>query len=160
MKTAQWSAIKTILAPTDLSPGSVPGVIRAAELSQRLRANLILVTAIPKPGPTDEAHGRYLDQIMDTTRMRLASWFAGCVPHAVRQGLSVKFLAVIGTTVRVILGAADIEAVDLIVMATHGRSGLRRLLHGSVAEEVVRTSPCPVLTVRADTARTRATAAA
>jgi hypothetical protein len=75
-RTLPWGAIRTILAPTDLSPDSVPGVIRAAELSQRVQANLILLTAIVKPRPTDETHGRHLDQVMDTTRMQLASWFA------------------------------------------------------------------------------------
>ena len=40
------------------------------------------------------------------------------------------------------------QKIDLIVMGTHGRSGMERLLVGSVAERVIRTAPCPVLTVR------------
>ncbi len=154
------AAINTILAPTDLSPASLQGVIRAAELAQRLRAHLILMTAIPTPRATDEEHGRYLDQAADTVRMQLASWFARQIPPALRQGLSVRFLAVVGTPAHAILQVANTEGVDLIVMATHGRSGLRRLLHGSVAEAVVRGSPRPVLTIRTDGAPAHTAAAA
>jgi nucleotide-binding universal stress UspA family protein len=146
LRTAE---IKTILAPTDLSPASLPGVLGAAEMAQRLRANLILMTVIPKPRATDEAHGRYLDQAEETVRMQLTSWFAHRVPLT-GQGLSVRCLAIFGTPADAILGAARTEAVDLIVMTTHGRAGLTRLLHGSVAEAVVRASPSPVLTIRTD----------
>lgn len=150
MKALRSAAIKTILAPTDLTPASLPGVIRAAELAQRCQANLILMTAVPKPRATAEQHGRYLDQAADTVRMQLASWFARQAPAAVRKGLSVRFLAVVGTPVPTILQVANAEGVDLIVMATRGRSGLRRLLYGSVAEGVVRVSPSPALTIRTD----------
>ena len=47
-----------------------------------------------------------------------------------------------------IVETAEAEHVDLIVMATHGRTGLSHLMVGSVAERVVRTAPCPVLTIR------------
>jgi len=147
-KTLRSAVIKTILAPTDISPGSLSGVIKAAELAHRFHANLILMTATPKPRATTEQHGRYLDQAADTTiRMKLASSFAPQVPAAVRQGLSVRFLAVVGTPVPTILQVANTEGVDLIVMATRGRSGLRQLLDRSVAEGVVRASPSPVLTL-------------
>ena len=49
---------------------------------------------------------------------------------------------------RTIVETAEAEHVDLLVMATHGRTGLSHLLIGSVAERVVRTAPCPVLTIR------------
>ena len=146
-RTLRSAAIKAILAPTDLSPGSLSGVIKAAEFAHRFQANLILMTAVPKPRETNEEHVWYLDQAADTVRMQLASWFARQVPAAMRQGLSVRFLAVVGTPVPTILQVANTEGVDLIVMATRGRSGLGRLLYGSVAETVVRDSPRPVLTL-------------
>lgn len=159
-RTLRSAAIKTILAPTDLSPGSLSGVIKAAELAHRFQANLILMTAVPKPRVTAEQHGRYLDQTAGTVRMQLASWFARQVPAAMRQGLSVRFLAVIGTPVDMILQVANTEGVDLIVMATRGRSGLRRLLYGSVPEGVVRVSPSPVLTIPTDGTPARTVAVA
>ncbi|HET8999698.1 MAG TPA: universal stress protein [bacterium] len=159
-RTLRSAAIKTILAPTDLSLGSLSGVIKAAELAHGFQANLILMTAVPKPRATAEQHGRYLDQTAGTVRMQLASWFARQVPAAMRQGLSVRFLAVIGTPVDMILQVTNTEGVDLIVMAIRGRSGLRRLLYGSVAEGVARVSPSPVLTIRTDGTPARTVAVA
>jgi nucleotide-binding universal stress UspA family protein len=53
-----------------------------------------------------------------------------------------------GSPFRKIIETAEAEHVDLIVMATHGRTGLSHLVMGSVAERVIRTAPCPVLTIR------------
>ena len=64
------------------------------------------------------------------------------------KNLKVKTYLVSGTPYREILKKTQLEKVDLIVMGTHGRTGVEHLLLGSVAERVVRLSPCPVLTVR------------
>jgi len=66
--------------------------------------------------------------------------------------------SIIGTPAGSIVEYAGAHDIDLIVMGTHGRGGMSHLLMGSVAERVVRTAPCPVLTVRE--ARTQAAAAA
>jgi len=153
-------AVKKILVPTDFSATSLPGVLRAAELARRLGAELIVATAMPKPRTAGLAAGPYLDQAAETLRLRLASWFSRRVPAPLREGVSTKFLVVVGPPPVVILDVATTEAVDLIVMATHGRAGLQRLLRGSVAETVVRASPIPVLTVRSNGDRARPAAAA
>ncbi|HYM91030.1 MAG TPA: universal stress protein [bacterium] len=159
MKTMpRWTAIKVILAPTDLSPGSAAGVIRASELARSLGANLIVMTAIPWPGGTERTE--FLDQALDAERMRLAAWFAAYVPSATREGVAVRFLVVAGTPAHAILEAAETDAVDLIVMATHRQSGLSRLIHGSVAEAVVRAGERPVLTIGTNGAAVRKPAAA
>lgn len=62
-------------------------------------------------------------------------------------------LCVTGSPVTEILAVAEDKRVDLIVMASHGRTGLSRLLMGSVAEGVMREAPCPVLVVRQPTAK-------
>lgn len=66
------------------------------------------------------------------------------------QGITVEIArhVVTGTPYRKIVEIADAENVDLIVMATQGRTGLGHLVMGSVAERVVRTASCPVLTIR------------
>jgi len=66
----------------------------------------------------------------------------------------------IGNPATAIVHLAETENVDLIVLPTHGRTGLMRLLMGSVAEEVVRKARCPVLTVKADPANVKEPAAA
>ena len=72
----------------------------------------------------------------------------GILPAA--QGIKVEIArrVVTGTPYRKIVEIAEAENVDLIVMATRGRTGLSHLVMGSVAERVVRTTSCPVLTIR------------
>jgi nucleotide-binding universal stress UspA family protein len=70
------------------------------------------------------------------------------VGAAQRAGVPIETTWVIGVPAEdIVRFAAEIQA-DLIVLATHGRTGLEHVLMGSVAEQVVRTAPCPVLTVR------------
>jgi nucleotide-binding universal stress UspA family protein len=64
------------------------------------------------------------------------------------HAIDIKTITAIGDTVDEILRSADPGQYDVIVMGTHGRTGLRRLVIGSVAEKVVRRAPIPVLTVR------------
>ncbi|MDK2954869.1 MAG: hypothetical protein PWQ57_365 [Desulfovibrionales bacterium] len=66
------------------------------------------------------------------------------------QGLEAEGRVVTGYAAEEILTFAEEEAIDMIVMGTHGRRGIDRILFGSVAEKVVKTSRCPVLTVRPD----------
>lgn len=68
--------------------------------------------------------------------------------QAPEGGLAVEYRLEYGEPGTVILAVAQEINADLIVMATHGRTGLRRLLMGSVAEHIVRRAPCPVLTLR------------
>ncbi|MGE4556440.1 MAG: universal stress protein [Desulfovibrionaceae bacterium] len=66
------------------------------------------------------------------------------------RGLEAEGRVVTGYAAEEILTFAEEEAIDMIVMGTHGRRGIDRILFGSVAEKVVKTSRCPVLTVRPD----------
>jgi universal stress protein A len=62
--------------------------------------------------------------------------------------MDVARRVVVGIPYRKIVDVAEEEKIDLIVMTTHGRTGLSHLVMGSVAEKIVRTAPCPVLTIR------------
>ena len=73
-----------------------------------------------------------------------------------KKNLKVKTYLVSGTPYWEILKKTQLEKVDLIVMGTHGRTGVEHLLLGSVAERAVRLSPCPVLTVRLSSGSRRA----
>jgi nucleotide-binding universal stress UspA family protein len=86
---------------------------------------------------------------MDGRRHRIANkTMAGLLKQARAAGVKAKSIIVVGTPAEVIVRAARTRHAELIVMGTHGRSGLSRFLLGSVASRVVATSPCPVLTVR------------
>ena len=133
-----------ILFPTDFSESSAAAIPHATALARERGADLIIVHVTEPPGALAAAGG-----------------FAGAVdPHPEYDEQELKKVAPVDSHVayehRLVRGqpaeeivqlAAD-EDVDLIVMATHGRTGLGHLLMGSVAEAVVRTAPCPVLTFR------------
>jgi nucleotide-binding universal stress UspA family protein len=142
---------KTILAPTDFSPASEVGLEYAIDLARQFHARLVLMSAVEVPalmiGPHSYETSMYLDTLRDelqqTAEKRLAEW-AGI---ARKRTLEAQTVLSVGAPHQLILQAAKKFKVDLIVMSTHGRTGVSHLLLGSVAEKVVRTAPCPVLTV-------------
>jgi nucleotide-binding universal stress UspA family protein len=142
--------IERILVATDVSAGADAAADAAAQLARQLNASVDVVTVVDT-SPLAEAYGDVayrtlrIGEIHNTARdtaQKLADRvFAGLqqVRVHVRDG---------NTSVEIVRAAQDL-ASDLIVMGTHGRRGLAHLLIGSVAEQVVRTSPLPVVTVRA-----------
>lgn len=97
-----------------------------------------------------EAPGLYLDQVLDNLRMQIHSRLRELpeVPARFRVEVVPN-----GAVVQAILDAVERYGADLIVMGTHGRTGLQRVLLGSVAESVLRRAPVPVLVVPARAAR-------
>ena len=144
--------IKKILVPVDFSMHTAQAVQFAADLSRRYEAPLELlhvleptVYALPAayvlPTPEQSTH------IMEGLRTQLSSTEL----DAVRAGAwSVSSTLVQGSPIGEILRIAKEAQFDLIVMGTHGRTGIKHVLLGSVAENVARTASCPVLIVRAD----------
>ena len=116
-----------------------PDVRREALAAARPRA-----PAIPR-GFTPPTMGE--DLLGDLERQASAE-LAQVLPEAQQATIEVTRAVAIGSPSQKIVETAEAEHVDLIVMATHGRTGLSHLLIGSVAERVVRTAPCPVLTIR------------
>lgn len=138
--------IKRILVPTDFSVTSESAFAYACSLAVQLQSSLLLLHVIDSMAermlglPRDMLQGAY-----DDAQGRLES----LASQAKRMGLETAFDTRIGHPYRQIICCADEREADLIVMGTHGRSAIAHLLLGSVAEHVVRTAPCPVLTVRA-----------
>jgi universal stress protein A len=139
--------IKRIVVPTDFSEPADAALTYAIGLASKLGAEVSLVHVFDDPAGIHS--GEYVPlpaelrgEILAGVRRRLADVVAkhGDV-HLTSQVL-------IGPTARSIVDGARDSRADLIVMGTHGRHGMAHLLLGSVAERVVRTSTCPVLTVR------------
>lgn len=138
-----------VLVPTDMSDPSLPAVTYAADLTRRVGGTMILFHVIsPKEVEEAVADGVYVDKLIDNLRAELLWWFATFVPLEIREKISVQTMAAIGHPEQEILAAAESIRAGMIVMATHGRTGLQRALLGSVAEAVVRQARCPVLTIR------------
>ena len=134
-------AIERILVPTDFSPDSLRALDYARELALRFRAEIVLLHV-------DHTLARPASEVGEE-RERLAREE---LDHLVRmmRAADVRTQALFrrGVPSSEILKEAEAEGTSLIVMATHGRTGLSRVLMGSVAENVVRHSPCPVLVLR------------
>lgn len=158
--------LKTLLLPTDFSVGGMVSEEWALPLAEE--KDVILLHAVENPlldvYDPDKAEID-LRRIMEESREhppRSAQPFwdhAHRVAHAKLSTMRQQFLGVRaqvevlvceGPAAQDILDTAEKRAVDLIVMATHGRSGVRRLLLGSVTEKVIHSAPCPVLAVRSE----------
>jgi nucleotide-binding universal stress UspA family protein len=136
--------IRTILHPTDFSASSRPAFDLACALARDYRADLVIAHAIAP------VHVFAPDGIVSASPTEdpidVHARFGHLRPSD--PGVSVDYRAVEGEPADAVLKLARDVGADVIVMGTHGTSGLMRLLVGSVAESVMRKAPCPVLTVR------------
>ncbi len=141
---------KSILVPTDLSEGAAQALDYACELAKTLGATIHLVNVIGIPSLGVPELGLALtstviDQIMLDNQGALDELAETRRTAGVVIG---QVMLKTGDAKDVINQTAIELGAELIVMSTHGRSGLSRALLGSVTETVVRSAPCPVLTVR------------
>ena len=138
--------IGRVLLGTDLSRASELATDRAFDLAQRHGAELLVVSVID---PSDlYQQGRGLGTRWDQIRDRRQDAAQALVGRGRDIGVTVSFLVWTGDPGESIVSAAGAESVDLVVVGTHGRGTIGRLLLGSVSEYVVRNAPCPVLVVR------------
>jgi len=139
-------AIKTILHPTDYSEGANQAFQLACSLARDHGARLIVLHVSPPPAatiggmaavpplPDEHEHPADLKKLLS-----MGSQFPTvALEHRLIEGIPFEE----------ILRVAEETSCDLIVMGTHGRTGLNRLVMGSVAEQVMRKASCPVLTVK------------
>jgi nucleotide-binding universal stress UspA family protein len=130
------------LAPTDFSAPATQAVTAAFDLAQTFGAKLSLLHVIEVPAYSIKV-ALPLETLERDDRRQLAL----PLPEAEVAHVDVTRLVHMGVPYQRIVESATAEQVDLIVMATHGRTSLSHLVLGSVAERVVRMAPCPVLTI-------------
>lgn len=142
--------LKHILCPIDLSELSTRAIAHAGALAQWYAGDLLLLHVVPTFEATELRAGALFDQVQIVypmprdqvlERIRQAVNIAGVAQDA------TEFAAEAGEPAAVIVDQAVARKADVLVMATHGRSGFDRLLLGSITEKVLRKAPCPVLTV-------------
>ncbi len=142
--------IRKILVPTDFSSCADAALERAAELAKLTNAEIHVLHAyaLPTPAPIVGIPlvipEEFYAQVRDATKKGVDQR----VGRAAAQGLKVAGSVVCDTPARAILDAAAKLQADLIVMGTHGHTGLKHVLLGSVAERTVRLASCPVMTVK------------
>ena len=138
--------VEKILAPTDLSELSRVGLEYALELARGWGAE-VTVYHVANAAELANYKAYSLEDLLNKHRKSLGQFlnenFAELLPLVeVRQKVEI------GSPATNIVDEAERETSDLIVMSTHGRTGLSHVLLGSVAERIVREAPCPVLTIR------------
>jgi nucleotide-binding universal stress UspA family protein len=139
-----------ILHPSDFSAGSRPALEKAIEMAKTNRATLELLHVMrPVVSVRSTASPKMYDQRVASATARARKKMQSLVKKARSAGVKATSTIVEGVAVAdPIVRVARAKRADLIVMGTRGRTGVRRLLLGSVASRVISRSPCPVLTVR------------
>jgi universal stress protein A len=144
---------KKILFPTDFSPASEEALRWATSLARDTGATMVIIH-VEEP-PMAYGGGELYMAADESDREELRRSLVNVLPLDASVHFEHKLL--VGDPATAIVETADNEDADLIVLGTHGRTGLTRLLMGSVAEAVVRRAKCPVLTIK-QSARVPATA--
>jgi universal stress protein A len=139
--------LKKIMVPVDFSEPSRKALHYAVALTKPFHAEIILThvveSVLPPPDDFIVDSAKLAAALNEEAARRLAEWH-----RQISSRAKVEELLLSGTPYREIVDAADQTHADLIVMGTHGRTRLARLLIGSNAERVVRDAHCPVLVVR------------
>ncbi|HTT77206.1 MAG TPA: universal stress protein [Candidatus Binataceae bacterium] len=135
---------KTILCPVHFDDNALPVLIKAAEIARHFQASVILVHVVPFALSLGEAPPPWgLEAEEKAAKAKLTA-----LAEQTLDGLKRELLIYTGDVITGILDAQEKYQADLVVMATHGRRGLARMILGSVAAAVVRKAACPVLTIR------------
>ena len=144
--------LKKILWPTDFSEPSFEALDAAKELASRFSAELYVVHVVSSlpvvpapPGPTSFNVSLYEEALLDSAKASIEDILEKRIP----DNITAHSIVATGFVADEIVHEAEKQKIDLIVTATHGEKGWRRLVFGSVAEKVVRTAPCPVLVIHA-----------
>jgi nucleotide-binding universal stress UspA family protein len=143
--------IRRILHPSDFSPASGAAFKKAIEMAKAGRAELMVVHVVSPIVPVGQdgyVSPKMYEEIAASTRAWAQKQLDKLLAKAKQAGVRAKGFVLEGSAHEQIARFARSKHTDLLVMGTHGRSGLAKLFLGSVAGRVVAAAPCPVLTVR------------
>ncbi len=150
--------IRLIVCPTDFSDPARRAVTAACELAGQFSAELLLLhvthdlpivaAAGPVMSPPGGAHDGFdVVGYQELIRKHAEEELDTLIDEEVAEEIRVRKVVLQGRPANLIVETAENEGADLIVISTHGRTGVRHFLFGSVAEKVVRSAACPVLTI-------------
>jgi nucleotide-binding universal stress UspA family protein len=141
--------IRTVMMASDFSSASRAAFARAVELAKANRARLLVMHALALGPPAGEyVPPQVWDRIETANRAEARKQIDRLVAKAKQAGVRAAGLIMVGSPYDVIARTARSKRADVLVMGTHGRTGLPRFFLGSVATRVLAAAPCPVLTVR------------
>lgn len=142
--------VKKILFPTDFSPCAKHALKYALSLATLFKAKLYILYVVPKMNVSISAGGVMYPafKIYEDLEGKAKKKMHHLIPKRFLDQIEVKNIIVRGTPYVEIIKSAKKHNIDLITIATHGRTGMSHALIGSTAEKVVRKAPCPVLTIK------------
>lgn len=141
--------VKKILVPVDFSNNSKKILQSAVNIAAKFEATLSLIFVVQS---FDDYSGffvphmpiaQFQDEMLVSARQKMADFIEDNLP----AGKIYESNVVAGDVAEEIIGFAASSKADMIIMGTHGYKGIERVLFGSVAEQIVKTAPCPVLTI-------------
>jgi nucleotide-binding universal stress UspA family protein len=140
---------RRILFATDLSRSTMPGFRKAVELARESMAELLIAYAYQPPSliQAQSIAPAVYDEWNQNLRTEIEGRLEPLVADAREQGLRARSVLLEGHPDEAIPEAAERESVDLIIMGTHGRTGVSKLIQGSVSSHVIAAARCPVMTV-------------
>ena len=140
--------IRKILAPTDFSELSQVGVRYALEMAESLGAEVILYHVVGIAEEWLASHDEFysVKEFVEEQKRMMDELLRGNFADILSQ-VTIRAQVEVGVPHKMIVEKAVEERADIIVMSTHGKSGLSRMIIGSVTEKVVGRAPCPVLSV-------------
>jgi nucleotide-binding universal stress UspA family protein len=137
-------ALQHFIVPLDFSAYSDRALDYAMGLAKQLQTRLTLLHVIYMPRLGEAELNSYIADLEAESRRPMEA----CLKRVQDAGLEGGMALVHGVPFREIIEVAKAKQADLIIMGTHGRTGLEHLIIGSVAERVIRLAPCPVLVTR------------
>ena len=139
-----------IVHPTDFSPSARPAFAKAVELAKKGRSELVIAHVLPILAAVD-GYGfmtpKVYEEIEEANRRQGKKQLDALVARARKAGARARGVLLEGVVHEQIVRTARAQRADMIVIGTHGRTGLARFMLGSVASRVVTHAKCPVLTV-------------
>jgi nucleotide-binding universal stress UspA family protein len=149
-KAPQWTGYHRILWPTDFSPLAKAALPHAVGLAAETGAELVLLHVLPSLAAytVPDLSGALAVSLQRKSRTAAQRQLGRLKKQVMGPNLRTHTVLADGVAFQQIVRAAKRLRCDLIVLATHGRTGLAHAIMGSVAENVLRRAPCPVLTVR------------
>ncbi len=142
-------SIKNILCPIDYSIFSERALTYAIEFAKKYQTKLYLIHVLDiRIYDINDPELYSVNIVEKETIDKLRERLLRCVNEETKGRISVEAIIVQGVPFSEIIKASKEYKIDLIVLGTHGRTGLSHAIMGSVAEKVVRKAPCPVLTIR------------
>ncbi|MBE0543047.1 MAG: universal stress protein [Verrucomicrobia bacterium] len=148
MKRTPSLKLRTILVPVDFSERSRAALNYAVTLAQDFGGSLMVLHVLDPLLAAGRLDSARLRQLKSSSRDEAAKQLRALSCELVKSGVRTELLLRNGPATDIIVAFAIARKADLIIMGSQGRTGLRRLLIGSVAERVVRHAHCPVLVVR------------